>query len=527
MDEFEMFRLLRPEGSTLSPAQQAEIRSELFGSPVALRVPAVVGREAGGHAGSWLTVVPTRRQRRSRSPWTIAAAMALLIAGSAGVWVAATSETPTEDASATAGTRRALPAYAAIDAPEFAPQAVYEDLGGVRIPTLLPAIDVWEGGGATLVVRTWPSTTPAADPFAAPASPSMASTASTASTVVELAPTATPDFIANSIWGDGRSVQPITIRGLAGGIEELADDQFEFWIPSSTSDAYAVVATRGLDRTAAVAEIERLGVVDSVLRPMGGFSLAQQVGTPSSTAAMGHEAQVVYGLDGGPWLSTWLTPAGVTSVEETIRWPGGRRTTVDGHDSIVWTGLGRANVQWLDPSGVVVQLSIEGSESDALALVSEVEMIDQGAFMDLGAEASRWVESDLPVIASADLGDVQVERRGSNDRVALCVRTAGAAACAAKRDVNGGAVDLTAIVEGRWYVISFRPSALDSTASLDALSFTVEGDVVSSVGTQSDADGTWFVADLGEARTATTNHGWNAGEAWRDIARPTIASTFV
>jgi hypothetical protein len=521
MDELEMLQLLRPEGSTLSPVQQAEIRSELFGSPTRVRVPAALGREADDHADSWLTVIPTRKQRRYRSPWTVAAAMALLIAGSAGVWVATTSETATQDPSPTAGTRKALPAYAAIDAPEFAPQAVYEDLGRVRIPTLLPAIDVWEGGGATLVVRTWPSTTPAADPFAAPTSPS------TASTVAELAPAATPDFIANSIWGDGRSVQPVTIRGLAGGIEELADDQFEFWIPSSTSDAYAVVATRGLDRMAAVAEIERLGVVDGVLQPTGGFSLAQQVRTPPSTAEMGHEAQVIYGLDNGPWLSTWRTPAGVTSVEETIRWPGGWRTTVDGHDSIVWSSLGRANVQWLDPSGVVVQLSIEGPESDAVALVSEVEMIDHGAFVGLGSEASRWVESDLPVIASADLGAVEVERRGDNDRVALCVRTAGDAACAAKRDDNLGAVDLTAIVEGRWYVISFRPSALDSTASLDALSFTVEGDVVSSVGTQSDAGGTWFFADLGEARTATTNHGWNAGEVWRDIARPTIASTFV
>ncbi|CAB4595729.1 MAG: hypothetical protein F2534_20650 [Actinobacteria bacterium] len=121
-------------------------------------------------------------------------------------------------------------------------------------------------------------------------------------------------------WRD-RTVERITVRGVAGAVEQLADDQFEFWVPSATSDAYAVVAVRGLDREAAVAAVEELDDSTGVLQPLADFSLTERVAGSPPSAALDAYAQLTYDFEKGPWVATWLQPADATSVEGTLRWP--------------------------------------------------------------------------------------------------------------------------------------------------------------------------------------------------------------
>ena len=99
MDELEMFQHVRPEGSVLDTRERAEIRAALFGIPI--QDPAEHASRTGVPAGSWLIVDPRTPARRRRSPWTMAATIAVVIAGGVGVWIASMDEPVNEDAAAT------------------------------------------------------------------------------------------------------------------------------------------------------------------------------------------------------------------------------------------------------------------------------------------------------------------------------------------------------------------------------------------------------------------------------------------
>lgn len=407
-----------------------------------------------------------------------------------------------------------LPAFATLDASTgFTPQALYARAGGEPNGAQLPSIDVWEASTVRLVVRTWRATAAATDP-------------STAVTIDETPTTTANGFVSNEPWRD-RTVEPITIRGAAGAVEELGDDQFEWWIPSTLSDAYTVVATRGLDRDAALDEVERLGDVDGVLQPIDGFTRTERVGGSPVSAPSVTYAQVSFGLADGPWIASWAQPADASSVEGTLNWPGGRRTVVDGRDVLVGSDDGRSNAQWLDPSGVVVNVGVVGTDADALALVSEVRMIDQPAFEQLASVVSRWVEQQLPTTSSIELGGLQIERRNDTTRVALCARMAGQVGhCAAAQDGNGGSIDLAVIVDGRWYAVGYRPLTDGYTPDMDGLSFDLDGNGAAPVTWRSTGDGIWYVADLGTARTSTTNLGTIISGVSGTVSRPIVPSTF-
>jgi hypothetical protein len=408
-----------------------------------------------------------------------------------------------------------LPAFASLDASTgFTPQALYADVGGGPNGAQLPAVDVWTAGDETIVVRTWAATTASTDP-------------STASTLAETATTVAAEFPPNEPWRD-RAVERITVRDVAGAVEQLADDQFEFWIPSSTSDAYAVVAVRGLGRAAALAVVEDLDDTTGVLQPTGGFTRTEQVsGTPVS-APSGAFAQVSYGLEGGPFVVSWAAPTGATTVEGTLLWPGSRKLEVDGREIFIRANFDRVDLQWLDPSGVVVNIGYIGAEAEAIELAGQVRMIDQTAFTAIASTVSSWVRQQIPVTSSVELGGLQIERRNDAGRIALCVGSSGSERqCAAAQDVNGGVIDLGVVIDGRWYAVGYRPHTDDDfTPDMDALSFDLDGTGTAGVEWRSTDEGLWYVADLGIARTSTTNLGSILGGISGTISRPVVPSTF-
>ena len=405
-----------------------------------------------------------------------------------------------------------LPAFASLDpATGLTPRGLYAEAAGIPNGAQLPSVDVWEAGGTRIVVRTWQSTTTSAD-------------AATVSTLAETATTVASEFDTTEPWRD-REVEPITVRGVAGAVEELTPDQFEWWIPSTTSDAYTVVVTRGLDRDAALAQVEGLGDVAGVLQPTDGFTRTERVSRSPVWAPSSAYALLSYGLDDGPFVGTWLPPEGATSVEGSNFSPGSRRTVVDGHELLIRTDFDRTNLQWQDPSGVVVNVGFVGTEADALELVSQVRMIDQSAFVALVADVTRWVEQELPLTSSIDLGGLKIERRNDNGRIALCVRASGSESqCAAAQDVNDGGIDLAVIVDGHWYAIGYRPLTEGYTPDMDALSFDLDGNGAAPLAWSS-TDGIWYVADLGTARTSTTNRGTITSGADGTMRRPILPIT--
>jgi hypothetical protein len=456
-----------------------------------------------------------RRQNTRRIALSTACVGLIAVAGVAVVNRAGSTEpVPPASQPGPAAASMTLPAFASLDASAgLVPQLLYADAGGSPNGAPLPSVDVWEAGGTRIVVRTWPSATTSTD-------------ATAVSTLAETATTAVSEFDTTEPWRD-RGVEPITVRGVAGAVEALDEDQFEWWIPSTTSDAYTVVATRGLDRGAALAQVEGLGDAAGVLQPMDGFTRTERVsGSPVSTPSAPF-SQVSYGLENGPWVASWHQPVDATTVDGTVRWPGSRQTVIEGRDVLVWRTFGRANVQWLEPSGVVVQIGVVGTEADALAIVSQVRMIDQPAFLALAAGVSRWVEQELPVTSSIDLGGLQIERRNDTGRIALCVRTPGSEnQCAAAQEMSEGVIDFAVIVDGRWYAVGHRPLTEDYTPDVDALSFDLDGNGAAPVVWSSTDAGIWYVADLGTARTSTTNLGTILGGVTGTVSRPLVPSTF-
>ncbi|MTA15013.1 MAG: hypothetical protein F2534_20655 [Actinobacteria bacterium] len=194
----------------------------------------------------------------------------------------------------------------------------------------------------------------------------------------------------------------------------------------------------------------------------------------------------------------------------------------------IWSNFGRrANVQWLDESGVVVSIGLMGTERDALDLVRQVRMVDQTAFTQLTADVSRWVEQQIPVASSIELGGLEIERRNDTGRIALCARTPGSERqCAAAQDANVGVIDLGVVIDGRWYAIGHRPLTEEYTPDMDALSFDLDGVGKAGVEWRSNDDGIWYVADLGTARTSTTNLGTILGGVSGTISRLLVPSTF-
>lgn len=408
-----------------------------------------------------------------------------------------------------------LPAFASLEASTgFTPQALYAAVGGRPNGTQLPAVDVWTAGDETIVVRTWDATTASTDPSAA-------------STLAETATTIAAEFPPNEPWRD-RAVERITVRDVAGAVEQLAEDQFEFWIPSGTSDAYAVVAVRGLDRAGALAAVEELDDTTGVLQPTDGFTRTEQVSGAPVSAPSGAFAQVSYGLDDGPFVVSWPAPIGATTVEGTLLWPGSRKLEVDGREMFIRSNLDRVDLQWLDPSGVVVNIGYVGTEAEAIELAGEVRMIDQTAFTAIASDVSRWVEQQIPATSSVDLGGLQIERRSDTGRIALCVGSSPSERqCAAAQDVNGGVIDLGVVIDGRWYAIGYRPHTDDDyTPDMDALSFDLDGTGTGSVEWRSTDEGLWYVADLGSARISTTNLGNILGGISGTISRAVVPSTF-
>jgi len=409
-----------------------------------------------------------------------------------------------------------LPAFAVLDiSAGLTPEAVYADSGGNPNGAAMPAIDVWDSGDVTLVVRTWSSTAGSDDDA------TLTTDAATATTIAEDT-TTTP-------WRD-RSVEQITVRGSAGAIEQLADDQFEIWLPGPSSDGYTVVAARGLDRQAALAQVEQLTEAGGVLQPSAEFTRTEQVAGAPVSAPIAAYAQVAYGLADGPWVVSWLPAAGATSLEGTLAsLEGGRRAQVAGRDVLVSTDDGRVSVQWLDASGVAVSIGLVGTEEEALALVDAVRTIDQSAFVALASDISRWVEQELPVAETTDLGGLQIERRNDSSRIALCIgSTDSAPLCTATSDVNGGVIDVSIIIDGRWYAVGYRPPTDDDyTPDMTELTFTTSDAARAPVAWRATDDGgTWYVADLGDARTVNTNLGMILGGIVGTISRPIVPSIF-
>lgn len=456
-----------------------------------------------------------RRQNTRRIALSTACVGLIAIAGVAVVnRVGSTKPVPPASQPEPAAAPVILPAFASLAASTgLVPQALYADAGGRPNGMPLPSVDVWEAGGTRIVVRTWQSTTTSTD-------------AATVSTLAETATTAVSEFEPTEPWRD-REVEPVTIRGVAGAVEALDADQFEWWIPSTTSDAYAVVATRGLDRDAAFAQVEGLVDVAGVLQPTDDFTRTERVGGSPVSAPSSAYAQLSYGLNEGPFVGTWLPPEGATSVEGSLVSPGGRRAVVDGRELLIRTDYGRTNLQWRDPSGVIVNIGFVGTEADALKFVSQVRMIDQPAFLALAAGVSRWVEQEVPVTASIEFDGLEIERRNDTGRIALCVRTPGSERqCAAAQDVNSGVIDLAVIVDGRWYAVGYRPLTEDYAPDMDALSFDLDSNGTAAVAWRSTDAGIWYVADLGNARTSTTNVGTILGGVVGTISRPVVPSTF-
>lgn len=493
-------------GEALSRAMHQHVRSE-------------TAQRSAPSSGVGAVRDGARRRQNTRRVALSAVCVALMAIAGAAVVNRAGSTEPTPQASqpeppAAPAEPVVLPAFASLDASSgLAPQALYADVGGVPNGVQMPSIDVWAAGDARLVVRTWPSAQASSDE-------------ATVATLAGAPTTTVSEFSANEPWRE-RVVEPITIRGVAGAVEQLADDQFEFWIPSAASDGYTVVATRGLDRDAALDQVDRLGTVDGVLQPADGFTRTQQVTGKPAWARSSAYAQVSYGLDAGPFVVSWLPPVGATSVEGTLSWPGGRQTVVDGREFLIRADISSVNVQWLEPSGVVVNLGVVGTEADALELASQVRMIDQSAFTQLASSVTRWVEQELPATASIELGGLQIERRNDTGHIALCVRSAGSESqCSAAQDVNGGVIDLAVIVDGRWYAIGYRPLTEDYAPDMDELSFDLDGTGAAPVDWRSTDGGIWYVADLGNAHSSTTNLGTIIGGIAGTISRPIVPSTF-
>ena len=202
-----------PIGAALADAVGAQVRKELArGSANSISVASV---QRGA-----------RRRRAVRRTAMAGACAALVGVAGAGLIVRSSNPSPIEPAEQPTRVAPLLPMYATLDLPGATPVSIGAQAGGSPRGVSLPAVDVWASGDETLVVRTT---------GAESATPPENETLSTVAV-----PTTASGQPATQPWGD-RDVEPITVLGVAGGIEQLGDDQWAVWVPSWERPEVSVV----------------------------------------------------------------------------------------------------------------------------------------------------------------------------------------------------------------------------------------------------------------------------------------------
>ncbi len=503
MTRAHMDELDDPIGAALADAVGAQVREELARRSASSISIASVRRGA-------------RRRRAVRRTAMAGACAALVGVAGVGLIVRSSNPSPIEPAEQPTGVAPLLPLYATLDLPGTSPVSIGAQAGGSPRGVSLPAVDVWMSGDETLVVRTMGAES------ATPPEDETLSTVAVASTAIGQ-PAAQP-------WGD-REVEPITVLGVDGGIERLGEDQWAVWVPGSETDRTSLVIGRNVSRERMLELVAGMHPVRDVLEPgIAGFTPIERAPSVPSTALTEPYAVVGYDFTDGPWLSTFLPPAGHTSLESSSAFAVGRTTTVAGHDVLVWHDHDRTTVQWIDPSGVAVQIRGSGPDADLLAMVPDVRMVDQQSFSAIGRDISTRLVSSLPVTDSFDLAAQRLERRADADVATLCTKdSTSTPVCAARPSTDADdMLDVTAVVDGHWVIIGWRPIVADGyVPRLDDLRFDAPDGRPADIHWVNTGSALWYVAQIDDdVDTVVTNLGTVAGGPDGTLTRPIVASTF-
>lgn len=495
-----MNKVAEPEfdelGAQLGRALRSRVAAQRFSPPEMHSVHAGARRRRAAHRGG-------------------AGLVCLALVAAAGFALARRTDqtVPGDDGGAPVGRPPILPAYAVLDgAPGVdAPTAMWTQRGGQAMGLPVPRIDVWQSGDQRLVIRSVDNR----DVLPAPG---------VTTTVVATTVVASP----GDAWA-GRPVTDVKVRGTDGALESLGADQFAVWVPAS-SDQYTLVIGRGMSSDQLLADVESLVVVDGVLQPAAGFTRVESAGALPATTPAPAFAEVAHGRTGGPFIGTNTPLAGRSSIE-TVGWIGvGRLEQIDGLEAMVTDErMGNSpSVTWLDPSGVVVNVTAQnGSPED---LVPFVHLVGEAEWTARGAALSARLTADLAVADQVTIGSVLLTRRGSTDGGALCLVAAGSESCVA--DTTGESpVSLSdqAEINGQWVIYGYRQVLPEEESYLttDDLRFTSSDGSCCTVEATKHNGAYWYVVHVDDdVDVIETNLGLVFGGIVGSITRPLVASSF-
>lgn len=462
-----------------------------------------------------LTARAVRSSRPSMpSAWRVGlvSTTALLLVGA--IYVAQSREgssgtVPTSSAdSSDLSTLSALPAYAVLGGiTSGQPVSMRGLVGGASDSSSIPAVDIWQHGDATLVVRT-------ADRSSGPPTTESTSGSTPASSS------------SDPPWGLRDEVQ---IRGVPGALESLADDQHVAWILTGPGTRYSVVIGRGMTRDQFLTTVESLVAVNGVLEPPTGFTAVGRYPALPGPNVVVPFADVSYGVDAGPWVSSKMPPVGRTSVEGTTQFFVGRLDRIDGKDVLIVNDLDRTFATWVDPSGVEVTIIVLGEGHDMTALVESAQMLNPTQWHQMNQQLSRDIAEQMPEVGRATLDNVTLIRRQDAATQALCmIPDGGSEVCARHPRVpSNGPEFITAQtqLDGQWIIFGYRPLVVGEVGdnSMDTVTFTDPSGTTTRPVWVNEGNADWYVTRVPDSvNVLSTNLGMVAGGIVGDITRPVV-----
>ncbi len=400
-----------------------------------------------------------------------------------------------------------LPAYAVLSGPIAAqPISMRSLAGGISDQSSIPSVDVWQQGATTLVVRTG-DRLPAAD--------------TTSGSVPRSGGSDRP-------WGL-REVTEVQLRGVQGALESLAEDQQVAWILTGPATRYSVVIARGMPRDQFLTTIESLVDVNGILQPPSGFAAVERHPALPGPNIVSPFADISYGINSGPWISSTLQPAGRTSVEATMPGLVGRLERIADKDVLIVNDLDRTFATWVDRSGVTVTIITLGEGLDMSGLVESARMLDPAQWEQLNRQLSRDIAEQLPEVARATLDRTTVIRRQDETTQALCMIPDGGAEVCARHPIvpsNGPeSITVQTEIDGQWVIYGYRPIAPGEAGdnSMDTVTFTDPSGTTTRPVWVNNENADWYIARIpGAANTVTTNLGMIAGGLVGDVSRPLV-----
>ena len=470
-----------------------------------------LGAELGAALRTGVDAMPTRplnlgrvergaRRRRNRRRGTatatglvlaIAMGWALTARSSEGQPAEPPATSPSTDPAAEA---RVLPVYA-VDAGDEPPLMMHVD-GPAPVGVPLPAVDVYRSDGETFVIRTMPPTAGSGE--ADDTEATVATTIADASGLTD--------------WM-GHETQPVTVRGTAGALLQLADDQWALRLPGLPEGGETVLIGRGMssERLLALADA-------ATAAPDGSLSIGAPWTRTEHVDAAGAQSVMVGPAayaSAGPHepVMTWIPSVGRATAESLLLiGPPLAVVQVGRTDVLVQEGGdGRVNVTWVDSSGVAINRSIAADALDDA--LDSVRLIDGEAWSTLADAASTRIAAEVPEVARADVGGVTLVLRHADafdtaptdaadeqrlDADALCLRAhAGddTEQCQLEWSFpdKSSSFDASFLVDGEWILAGYRSAAENPYGDTGDVRFTSADGTCCEVEWAAQGDGRWYV----------------------------------